>query len=92
MLRGAVAGTLLLAGTFVLSNTTRAVAVGASTVEAVPSVKAAVDGVLELFRKNSVYFEQERRRLRCCTPFGGDLDWDQILQENSVVPRNFKVP
>ena len=41
---------------------------------------------------DSGYFEQERRRLRCCTPFGGDLDWDQILQENSVVPRKFKVP
>jgi hypothetical protein len=62
MLRGAVAGTLLLAGTFVLSNTTRAVAVGASTVEAVPSVKAAVDGVLELFRENSVVAVGEQNR------------------------------
>lgn len=35
------------------------------------------------------YFKEEDRRLRCCTPppSGRSLDWDQILQQNSVVPR-----
>ncbi len=38
------------------------------------------------------YFKQEDRRLRCCTrpPGGRSLDWDEILQGNSVVPRKFK--
>jgi hypothetical protein len=38
------------------------------------------------------HFSQEDRRLRCCTrpPGGRSLDWDQILQGNSVVPRKFQ--
>jgi hypothetical protein len=38
------------------------------------------------------YFKQEDRRLRCCTrpPGGRSLDWDEILQGNSVVPRKFQ--
>jgi hypothetical protein len=37
------------------------------------------------------YFNQEDRRARCCMPFGGKpLDWDEILQQNSVVPKKFK--
>jgi hypothetical protein len=38
------------------------------------------------------YFNEENRRLRCCTPFGGALDWDQLLLENAVAPRKFEVP
>ncbi|MCL4852943.1 MAG: hypothetical protein KJZ78_16415 [Bryobacteraceae bacterium] len=38
------------------------------------------------------YFKQQDRRVRCCTrpPGGRSLDWDEILQRNSVVPRRFR--
>src|SRR5260370_2401908 len=35
------------------------------------------------------YFTAEHRRARCCTPGGRPLDWDQIVQQNSVVPKKF---
>jgi hypothetical protein len=35
------------------------------------------------------YFKEEDRRARCCTPGGRPLDWDQIVQQNSVVPKKF---
>jgi hypothetical protein len=38
------------------------------------------------------YFKEEDRRMRCCTPpqLGGKLDWDRILQQNTVVPRKLQ--
>lgn len=33
------------------------------------------------------YFKEENRRLQCCSLGGGALDWDQLVQENSVIPR-----
>jgi hypothetical protein len=36
------------------------------------------------------YFKEENRRARCCTPNGELLDWDQILRENSVVPKKME--
>jgi hypothetical protein len=38
------------------------------------------------------YFNEENRRARCCTPNHKPLDWDQILRENTVVPKKFEVP
>jgi len=38
------------------------------------------------------YFQEEERRLRCCTPFGETLDWDQLLRNNPVVPKKFEIP
>jgi len=35
------------------------------------------------------YFNEESRRLQCCTPEGKPLDWDQLLQRNSLVPRRY---
>jgi hypothetical protein len=37
------------------------------------------------------YFKEMSRRAQCCTPFGHPLDWDNILQENSVAPRKFQM-
>src|SRR5579872_496272 len=41
---------------------------------------------------DSDYFKEEDRRMRCCTPphLGGKLDWDRILQQNTVVPRKLQ--
>ena len=37
------------------------------------------------------YFREEERRMQCCTrPPRRSLDWDQILQQNSVVPRKIQ--
>ncbi len=37
------------------------------------------------------YFREEQRRMRCCTPPPPrSLDWDQILQQNSVVARKLQ--
>lgn len=38
------------------------------------------------------YFKEEDRRSRCCTrpPGRGSLDWDQILQQNSLVPTKLR--
>jgi hypothetical protein len=35
------------------------------------------------------YFKEENRRAKCCTPFAAPLDWDQILRENSLIPKKF---
>jgi hypothetical protein len=37
------------------------------------------------------YFNEENRRARCCTPKGEPLDWDQIVRENSLLPKKLKV-
>jgi hypothetical protein len=35
------------------------------------------------------YFTEMSRRAKCCFPGDSSLDWDQMLQQNSVVPRKF---
>jgi hypothetical protein len=36
------------------------------------------------------YFKEESRRLQCCSPFRGALDWDHLVQENSVIPKKLQ--
>ena len=36
------------------------------------------------------YFKEMNRRAQCCVPTSYALDWDNIVQENSVVPREFQ--
>lgn len=36
------------------------------------------------------YFKEMNRRAQCCVPASYSLNWDQILQRNSVVPRKFQ--
>jgi hypothetical protein len=37
------------------------------------------------------YFKEMNRRAQCCVPTGYTLNWDNIVQENSVVPRKFQM-
>jgi hypothetical protein len=36
------------------------------------------------------YFKEMNRRAQCCVPMSYSLNWDNILQQNSVVPRKFE--
>ena len=36
------------------------------------------------------YFKEMSHRAQCCTPAGHALDWDRILQQNSVFPKKFE--
>jgi hypothetical protein len=36
------------------------------------------------------YFKEMNRRAQCCMPSPYSLDWDQLVQQNSVVPRKFQ--
>jgi hypothetical protein len=36
------------------------------------------------------YFKEMNRRAQCCVPTAYTLDWDNIVQQNSVVPRKFQ--
>ena len=36
------------------------------------------------------YFKEMNRRAQCCVPASYSLDWDQILQQNSVVAKKFE--
>jgi hypothetical protein len=36
------------------------------------------------------YFKEMSRRVRCCVPVSCTLNWDNIVQQNSVVPRKFE--
>jgi len=36
------------------------------------------------------YFKEMNRRAQCCTPTHYSLDWEQLVQSNSVVPRKFR--
>lgn len=41
---------------------------------------------------NQKYFEEADHRARCCSPSGAPLNWDQLLEQGSVLPRRFQVP
>jgi hypothetical protein len=36
------------------------------------------------------YYKEMSRRAQCCVPASYTLDWDRILQQNSVAPRKFE--
>jgi len=36
------------------------------------------------------YFKEMNRRAQCCVPISYTLNWDNIVQQNSAVPRKFK--
>src|SRR5207245_683096 len=38
------------------------------------------------------YFKEESRRSQCCVPGGKPLNWDQILQQNSLIPKKLQGP
>lgn len=38
-----------------------------------------------------IYFKEQNRRLRCCSFGGGTLNWDQLVQDNSVIPKKIAV-
>lgn len=38
------------------------------------------------------YFNEENRRLQCCAFGGGKLDWDHLVQENSLIPKKIGSP
>ena len=35
------------------------------------------------------YFEEAKRRAKCCVPLGPPPNWEMILQRNSVTPRKY---
>ena len=37
------------------------------------------------------YFKEENRRQQCCNPFGKPLDWDEILQLESLISKKLQV-
>ena len=36
------------------------------------------------------YFKEMNRRAQCCVPFSYTLNWDDLVQQNSVVPKKFE--
>jgi len=36
------------------------------------------------------YFKEMNRRAQCCAPLSQSLNWDDLVQQNSVVPRKFQ--
>jgi hypothetical protein len=36
------------------------------------------------------YFKEMQRRARCCVPIPSSLDWEEIVQQNSALPRKFQ--
>jgi hypothetical protein len=36
------------------------------------------------------YFKEMNRRAQCCMPRSYSLDWDRLVQQNSVIPRKFQ--